>query len=120
MATQVLGTRQVLDHHLQALGSGHIDEIMDDYTGGSVLIVADATIKGLEGIRAAFEGFLAGLFKPGTYEFALDTLRVDGEVGYIIWHAKCESANVVFGTDTFIVKDGKIAVQTFAAKIEPR
>jgi hypothetical protein len=45
---------------------------------------------------------------------------VEGEVAYIIWHAKCASADIVFGTDTFIIRDGKIAVQTFAVKIEPR
>jgi ketosteroid isomerase-like protein len=120
MATQLMGTRQVLDHHLQALGSGQVDEILDDYTEGSVLILPDATVKGRAGIRAAFEGFVAGLFKPGTYEFALDTIRVEDEVGYIIWHAKCASADVLFATDTFIVKDGKIVIQTFAAKIDPR
>jgi hypothetical protein len=30
------------------------------------------------------------------------------------------AANIVLGTDTFIVKVGKIVVQTFAAKVEPR
>jgi hypothetical protein len=49
-----------------------------------------------------------------------DARRVEGEVAYIIWHAKCASADIVFGTDTFIVRYGKIAVQTFAVKIEPR
>lgn len=120
MATQVTDTGQVLNHHLQALGGGKLDEILEDYVEESVLITPDATIKGREGIRAVFERFLLGLFKPGTYEFALDTRRVEGDTAYIIWHAKCASADIVFATDTFIVKGGKIAVQTFAAKIEPR
>jgi ketosteroid isomerase-like protein len=115
-----MGTRQVFDHHIHALGSGDVDDILTDYTDNSVLITPDATLKGHNAIRAAFEGFVSGLFKPGTYEFALDTLRVEGEVAHAIWHAKCESADVVFGTDTFIVREGKIAVQTFAAKIDPR
>ncbi len=120
MATQVTDTGQVLSHHIQALGGGKLDELLDDYVEESVLVTPDATIKGLRGIRAAFEGFLSGLFKPGTYELTLDARRVEGEVAYIIWHAKCPSADIVFGTDTFIVRDGKIAVQTFAVKIEPR
>jgi ketosteroid isomerase-like protein len=120
MATQVLDTRQVLDHHLRALADGRVDEILDDYVEDSVLIVADGPIKGRDGIRSAFEGFVSGLFKPGTYDFTMDTLHVAGDAAYVIWHAKCASVDVVFATDTFIVKDGKIAVQTFAAKIEPR
>jgi ketosteroid isomerase-like protein len=120
MATQVTDTGQVLNHHLQALGGGNLDQLLEDYVEDSVLITPDGTIKGLRGIRAAFEGFLSGLFKPGTYELAFDARHVDGEVAYITWHAKCASANILMGTDTFIVKNGKILVQTFAAKVEPR
>jgi hypothetical protein len=57
------------------------------------------------------------LFKPGTYEFTMDTLHVVDDIAYIVWHANCASADIVFGTDTFLIRDGKIAVQTFAAKI---
>jgi hypothetical protein len=37
-----------------------------------------------------------------------------------VWHANCASAEIVFATDTFLIKNGKIAAQTFAAKIEPK
>jgi ketosteroid isomerase-like protein len=120
MATQLTDTGQVLNHHLQALGNGNLDEILDDYLEDSVLITPDRTIKGLSGIRSAFEGFLSGLFKPGTYELAFDARHVHGDVAYIAWHAKCASADIALGTDTFIVKGGKIMVQTFAAKVDPR
>lgn len=120
MATRVMDTGQVLSHHLQALGGGRLDELLDDYVEESVLVTPDATIRGLRGIRAAFEESLSGLFEPGTYELTFDARRVEGEVAFIVWHAKCASADIVYGTDTFIVRDGKIAVQTFAAKIEPR
>jgi ketosteroid isomerase-like protein len=120
MTTEVTDTAQVLSHHLRALGAGKLDEVLDDYVEDSVMVTPDGTIKGLSGIRVAFEGFLSGLFKPGTYELTLDSRHVEGEVAYIVWHAKCAAADIVFGTDTFIVKDGKIEVQTFAAKVEPR
>jgi ketosteroid isomerase-like protein len=120
MGTQVTDTAQVLSHHLRALGGGKLDEVLDDYVEDSVLITPDGPIKGRRGIRAAFEGFLSGLFKPGTYELTVDARHVDGEVAYITWHAKCASADIALGTDTFMVKDGKILVQTFAAKVVPR
>ena len=120
MAMQVMSTDQVLDHHLQAFASGDVNEILDDFTDDSVLIEPDGVLKGREAIRAAFEGLLSDLVKPGTYEFRLDTRYIEGEVAYIIWNATCRPADVVYASDTFFVRNGKIAVQTYAAKIEPK
>ncbi|HET9782036.1 MAG TPA: nuclear transport factor 2 family protein [Candidatus Dormibacteraeota bacterium] len=120
MDTQLVGTQQVINHHLRALGSGDLDEVIADYTDDSVLMVREATLKGRSAIRGVFEQYLSGLLKPGTYEFTMDSLRLDGDVAHLIWHARCASADVVFATDTFVVKEGKIALQTFAGKIEPR
>ena len=80
----------------------------------------DGAVKGRQAIRAFFESGLDSLFKPGTYEFTMDTLQVADDVAYIVWHANCASADIVFGTDTFLIRDGKVAVQTFAAKIEAK
>ena len=120
MATQVDITRQVFEHHLRGLGAGDLDVILGDYADDSILISADGALKGRQAIRGFFEGVLASLFKPGTYEFTMDTLHVADDVAYVVWHANCASANVVFATDTFLIRNGKIAVQTFAAKIEPK
>jgi ketosteroid isomerase-like protein len=45
METKVLGTREVLDHHVQALRKGDLDAILDDYTEESVLMVPEAALK---------------------------------------------------------------------------
>jgi ketosteroid isomerase-like protein len=117
---RAMATQAVLDHHLAAFGAGDTDEILKDYSDESVLITADGPIRGLDALRAAFEGFFSGLFAPGTYDFVMDAFHVEGEVAHIVWHADCASADVVLGTDTFVVRDGKIAVQTFAARIDPK
>ena len=62
----------------------------------------------------------AGLFAPGTYEFTLEAERVEGEVAFITWHATCASFEIPLGVNTFLVRDGKIAVQTYAARMDPR
>ena len=120
MATQVTDTAQVLSHHLKALGDGNLDEVLSDYGEDSIVVTPDGTVKGLHGIRALFKGFLSGLFEPGTYDLTMDTRQVEGEVALIIWRAKCASADIVFGTDTFVVRGGKIVAQTYGAKVEPR
>jgi ketosteroid isomerase-like protein len=115
-----MSAEAVLNHHLESFGAGDIDETMKDYTDESVLIAPDGTLTGLDDIRAAFAGFYSGLFKPGTYEFTMDRAEVVGDVAYIVWHSVNEGVEVTLGTDTLVVRDGKIAVQTFAARIEER
>ncbi len=113
-------TADVLHHHLAAFGAGDVNEILKDYTDESLLMTANGTIRGLGPLREAFTGFFGGLFAPGTYEFIMDAEHVEGEVAFITWHAACASSDVPLGADTFLVRDGKIAVQTFAARIDPR
>jgi len=108
-------TEEVLNHHLTSFSQGDIESIMEDYTQDSKLIVQDETLTGLDNIRAAFTEFFGGLFKPGTYEFTLDRTEISGEIAYIVWHSTNQGMDVKLGTDTFLIKEGKIAVQTFAA-----
>ena len=93
---------------------------MKDYTEDSVMIMPQANVTGLAAIRAVFTELFSGLFKPGTYDFTLDKRHVEGNVAYIVWHASTPDTNVPIGTDTFIVRDGTIAVQTFAAKFNAK
>ena len=115
-----MSTQEVLNHHLEAFSAGDVDAVMEDYTEQSVLIIPDVTLSGLDAIRAAFTEFFGGLFKPGTYEFTMDRTDVSDEIAYIVWHSSNEGADVLLGTDTFLVRDGKIAVQTFAAHIQEK
>jgi ketosteroid isomerase-like protein len=120
MPTQVDTTQQVLEHHLGTLAAGDLDGILRDYTEDSTLIGPAGPVKGTRAIREFFAAGLASLFKPGTYELTMDTMHVADDVAYIVWHAHCATADIVLGTDTFLIRDGKIAIQTFAAKVEAK
>ena len=115
-----MATKEVLDHHLAAFGAGDVDEMLKDYTDDSVLITANGVVRGRDELRETFTGLFSGLFAPGTYEFTMDAVQVEGDVAFISWHATCASADVPLGSDTFVVRDGKILCQTFAATINPR
>ena len=115
-----MSTEDVLNHHLGALSEGDVDELMKDYTEESTFILPETSLKGLEAIRNAFADFLGGLFKPGTYQFSLDRTEIVGDIAYIVWHSEHEGADITLGTDTFLIKDGKIVVQTFAFKLEDK
>jgi ketosteroid isomerase-like protein len=115
-----MDTKAVVEHHIEALGKGDLDAVMEDYTEDSVLVTAQGAAKGLDVLRAGFAGAIDGLFKPGAHEFTLDEIVVDGEVCVIVWHLTSEAVDVPFGTDTFIVRDGKIAIQSAAIQAVPK
>jgi SnoaL-like protein len=99
----------VFDHHLAAFAAGDLEAILEDDTDASVLMLPDATIRGRDGLRAVYGDLLSGLFAPGTFELTLDATTVEGDVAYIVWHAGCASAEIPFASDTYVVRDGKIA-----------
>jgi len=103
-------TAVTLMHHLGALQTGKLDEVMLDYTEGSVLMGPERSFQGLVEIRAFFEAAVAGFPPEMLAAFALVHQDIHGEVAYIVWKAE---GFVKLGTDTFIIRDGKIVAQTF-------
>jgi ketosteroid isomerase-like protein len=116
----LMDTKAVLDHHFAAYTAGDADDTLNDYTEAAGLITPEEVYKGRGAIHGYFSRLFSGLFKPGTYDFGLDRLTIEGEVAYVVWHATCATARISLATDTWVVRDGKIVAQTYAAKIDPR
>ena len=112
-------TEEVLNHHLSAFGKGDLDDLLSDYTDSSVLLSAQGTFRGLEQLRNFFGALITEFGKPGM-TFDMDFQIADGETALIAWSAETEDNVYAYATDTFIVRDGKIVAQTFAAKIKPK
>jgi hypothetical protein len=112
-------TQDVLEHHLKALLAGDVEEIMADYDDSSVLATQQATLRGLTALREFFARAVNELLPPGS-ELELTTQVVEGEHAYIVWRGESEKYRLPFGTDTFVVRGGKIVFQSFAGQIEPK
>jgi ketosteroid isomerase-like protein len=112
-------TAAVLEHHLQCFGQGDLEGILSDYAPDAVLFTPEGPLRGRAAIGALFTTMLTEFGKPGA-AFNLAQQFVEGQCAYILW--KAETADNVYelGTDTFLVRDGKIAVQSFAAKTNPK
>ena len=110
-----MSTEATLNHHLQAF-SESVDAIMLDLVPESVLFTPDGPLRGLEPIRAFFDGFLNS--SPPELLAAVTLTRKDviGDMAYIVWKAE---PYIPLATDTFLVRDGKIIAQTFAALAPP-
>jgi hypothetical protein len=89
---------------------------MSDYTSKSVLITQVATYTG-PGRNKCFFADLMLHFPKQQFSLKLDNLVVNEELVYIVWHAKTPSLEVPLGSDTFMIKDGKIAQQTFVGQL---
>jgi predicted SnoaL-like aldol condensation-catalyzing enzyme len=112
-------TRGVLTHHLNSFGVGDIVGTMADYTAESKFFTSDGLLRGPEAIRRFFVKLFEEFAKPGT-SFEMLRQEVDGDTAYIVWRAATADNRFELGTDTFIVQNGKIVTQTFAAKISPK
>jgi predicted SnoaL-like aldol condensation-catalyzing enzyme len=112
-------TQDVLTHHLNCFGMGDLDSTMADYTAESRFFTPDGLLRGPEAIRGFFARLLEELAKPGM-SFEMLRQEVDGDTAYIVWKAETADNRFEVGTDTFIVRNGKIVTQTFAGKISPK
>lgn len=102
-------TLRVFAHHLGAFSDG-IEAVLSDYTEQSVLLTPDDTYRGLQRIRDFFKAFLDGASPEFWDAFKLGIQAVEGEIAYLTWSA---APFVPMATDTLLVRDGKILVQTF-------
>lgn len=112
-------TEAVLLHHLTAIGAGDVDDILTDYDEGSVLFTPDDPLRGPAQIRPLFEKFVSDLLPPGS-NFKMLQQEIAGEIAYIVCKADSVGYDFAIGTDTFVIRDGKISIQTFAVQITPK
>ena len=112
MKSQPPVTEDVIHNHLQAfLAQKGIDVILVDYADNASFLSETRTYRGKQEIRQFFEEFIAALPPQAIRQFSLRSLRIEDDVAHIIWSA---GNGLPLGTDTFVVRDGKIVSQTFA------
>jgi ketosteroid isomerase-like protein len=112
-------TKEVLEHHLKCFAEGDLEGILRDYAPGAVLFTPDGPLKGAEAIRPLFQAMVAEFGKPGA-TFSLEQQFIEGDYAYILWSAETVDNVYEMGTDTFVVRDGKIVAQSFTGKVTPK
>jgi hypothetical protein len=66
-----------------------------------------------------FQAMIAEFGKPGAV-FSMKQQFVEGDYAYILWTAETADNVYELGTDTTIVRGGRIVAQSFAGKITPK
>ena len=112
-------TQNILDQHLKCFGENDLKGVLADYSSDAVFFIPGKLLKGQDDLKPFFETLLSEFAKPGA-SFSMQHQCVEGEYAYILWSAETADNSYEAATDTFVVRDGKIVPQSFAAKIIPK
>ena len=116
---KAVSTGDILDRHLKSFAEYDVDGLVGDYSPDAVFFVPSGPLKGRDAIKPFFQALVSEFQKPGS-SFSMQLRCVEGDHAYILWTAETADNSYEFATDTFIVRNGKIVGQSFAAKIRPK
>ena len=113
--TYAQSVEETWEHHIDAWEARDIERIISDYNEESILILNNKIHKGLDDIKKVFLK-LFQIFDNGINR--IDPVTIEGRVIFITWYFTPKGSSMeYFGTDTFIVEDSKISVQTIASPL---
>ena len=92
---------------------------MADFAAEAVLITPDGTLYGQAQIRPVFETFVTQIMPPSSTLTIVQQI-VEGDIAYLLWAGESAHYRIPWGTDTFVIRAGKIVAQTFAAQMEAK
>jgi ketosteroid isomerase-like protein len=114
-------TLAIMDRHWRALVRGDVRALVADYAEDAVLIsAATGIIKGRTAIGDLLTLFVSGIIPPASTTFSLDLTHAEGALGYIVWKAESTTHRIAFSSDTFVVYDRLITLQTSAGSVDPK
>ena len=113
---ETASTKDILDRHLRYFGASDLGGILSDYASDAVMFTANGTLRGVDEIKPLFQALIAEFEKPGA-AFSMKLQSVEGDCGYILWNAETSDNVYELGTDTFVVRQGKIVAQSFTGKV---
>lgn len=107
-------TEQVLASHEAALGEQDAAKIARHYAQDAVLIINGKTYLGPSDIAMVYAQLINAL-PDATWR--TDAAVIHDDLAYVEWACDSAAAQVVFGTDTFVVANGLITRQTASFSI---
>jgi hypothetical protein len=105
-------TIEVLEDHLERRRRGDIDgDLEHNYAPDVVLLCEHGVLRGYAAIRNSAKA-LADQLPDASYHFSLK--RFHGEHVLLQWNAQSANARVDLGVDAFVIRDGRIVLQTIS------
>jgi hypothetical protein len=109
--------QDVLDDHLLKRQKAQIkDDIECNYAEDAILLTTNGIYRGHAGVRRSAQILFEQVQNP-TFQYL--TKVIAGDVAFLEWVAEGGGNQIQDGTDTFIIKDGRIIVQTIHYTVKP-
>lgn len=96
-------TERVVMRHLAGSEAGDASVVRRDYAADAIVIFGGTAAVGIDAVEQVF----ADLYARTRLELDYTTLTFEDDVGYVVW-----TMGDLSGSDTFIVRNGKIVTQT--------
>ena len=100
----------IVNHHVTAVAKSDVAAMMADYADDAVVLEAGQAMQGKAAIHALYERLFpkqpAGAAPSGVAAMKVKRIWQEGDVGFVNWQMGTTN-----GTDEFLIRDGKIAVQ---------
>ena len=112
-------TNDIVNQHLKSFGERDLNGLLADYAPEAVLFTPGGPLRGTAEFEQFFRALISEFSKPGA-TFSLQQKHSDGDYAYILWNAETAENTYEAATDTFVVRNGKIVAQSFAAKVTPK
>src|SRR5262245_17631114 len=111
-------TGEVFEDHLARRRAGDVEgDLALNYDDDVVLLTGFGVFRGKDGVRRNLGRLLEGL-PCIRYEYG--TRLVEGEVAFLEWSARGPTAVVEDGANSFLIRGGRIVVQTIHYTVRPR
>ncbi len=98
---------QIVQRHMKFVAKGDVDGILGDFAKDGVTLTVGKQTTG----KAALRKLVSGVVGPGKPVIKPVKIWSDGQVGFVSWVIGGDTPNPVKGTDSFLVRHGKIEVQ---------
>ena len=102
---------QIVAHHMSAAAKGDVDGVIADYADTAVVFTPGGETRGKAALRKMFAGIFGG--PPGSRApLEVQQKFFTKDIGYIVWVQNAGKPEELRGSDTFLVRKGKIVTQT--------
>lgn len=110
-------TGEVFSDHLHLRAESKLEQDLErNYAEEVVLIHQFGVKRGRTGVRESAHR-LQDQLRGGRYEYLTEC--VEGEYAFLLWRATSTSARIEHGVDSFVIRDGRIVMQTVHYEVLP-
>ena len=111
-------TAQVFEDHLRFRQAGQLDtDLEQNYASDVILLCDHGAFEGRDAVRKSGSD-LAAQLPDGRFEYVVK--YVTGDYAYVQWTADSATNRIEDGADTFVIRNGRIVMQSIFYRLKPR